>query len=87
MYITPSVKVNNALNSEKAPIRDSKALGEQERKLLEVLAEKFRTRLQGKLQMKWIYQEQGQEAKSKVDMGEAKGEGKSPPALHSTARC
>lgn len=46
LYITPSVKVTSALNSEKAPIGDSKALGEQERKLLEALAEKFRTRLQ-----------------------------------------
>lgn len=46
-----------------------------ERKLLEALAEKFRTRLQGKLQMKWVYQEQGQETKPKVDMDEAKGEG------------
>lgn len=41
-FVTPSVKVTSALNSEKAPIRDSKALCEQERKLLEALAEKFR---------------------------------------------
>lgn len=41
-FVTPSVKVTSALNSEKAPSRDSKALCEQERKLLEALAEKFR---------------------------------------------
>lgn len=53
----------------------AKHLASMERKLLEAVAEKFRTRLQGKLQMKWVYQEQGQETKPKVDMDEAKGEG------------
>lgn len=86
-FVTPSIKVTSALSSEKAPIRDSKALGKQERKLLEARAEKFRTGLQGKLQMKQIYQEQVPEAKSKVDMGEAMGEGKGPPPLHSKAPC
>lgn len=44
-FATPSIKVSSSLSSEKAPVRDSKVLGRQERKLLEALAEKFRTGL------------------------------------------
>lgn len=75
-FVTPSVKVTSALNSEKAPSRDSKALCEQERKLLEALAEKFRATR--KVADEVIYQEQVQEAKSEVDVGKAMGEEQRP---------